>query len=137
MVKHVWQWIATHKGFMSFATIGTLASACLKAWTMYRAWYDGKVLALMTEATRNTKLEHPTMNIALLPFKISEVVNELKRTETNVYKSLRRLEAAGKVHEVKHGEWCLGNQTQREILNEQWSDRGRGGRFGGNRFNKS
>ncbi len=49
-------------------------------------------------------------------------------------KSLRTLETAGAVLEVKKGEWCLGNRTQKDILDEQW---GGGGRFGGNRFNRS
>lgn len=98
---------------------------------------DGKVLALMAEGAREARLEHPTMNIALIPFKIEELAKRVKRSENSVYKSLRRLEAAGKVLEVKRGEWCLGNRTQKELLNEQWRGGAGGGRFDGGRFNRT
>jgi hypothetical protein len=104
-------------------------------WKWFQVRHDRKVLVPMEEASRHLRLEHPGRNILVLPFKIADIAKELNRSEKNVYKSLRRLEAVGKVLEVKKGEWCLGNRTHKDILDEKWGDVGGG--FGANRFNRS
>jgi len=135
-VTSLLDWIRVHwiASGLSLGGIVSAAGAAVKGLKWFRGRYDGKVLACMTEAGRQARLEHPGMNIGLLPFKIADITSELKRSEKSVYKSLRTLETAGAVLEVKKGEWCLGNRTQKDILDEQW---GGGGRFGGNRFNRS
>jgi len=128
-------WIKVH-WIASGLSLGGIISAVggvVKGLKWFRDRYDGKLLAVMEEAKREARLEHPGMNIALLSLKIADIANELKRSQKDVYKSLRKLEASGKILEVKKGEWCLGNRTQKDILDEQW--RGGGGRFAGNRFN--
>ena len=127
-------WIASG---LSVAGILSAVSASIKSVKWFRNRSDGKVLSIIEEASRQARLEHPGMNIALLPIKIADIASELKRNQETVYKSLRRLEARGKVIEVRKGEWCLGNRTQKEILDEQWSGRGgSGGRFNVDRFNR-
>jgi|SRR5690242_14433252 len=132
----LWEWAKVHK-VTSGLTVGGVISACGAAgrmWHWLRNRYDGKVFSLMSEAARNVRLEHPGMNIALMPIKIGDIAEEMKRSEKRVYKSLRRLETAGKVIEVKNGEWCLGNETPKESLNRQWNQSPKGGRLNSGRF---
>jgi len=113
-----WPWVAGAGTALGLLWLWWGRAMTLGQWLRNR--YDRKVLSLMEEASRKARLEHPHMNIALLPFKISEIAADLNRTEGKVYKSLRRLEAQGKVHEVKMGEWSLGNQTQRGLNTKMW-----------------
>ena len=106
-LESIWSRILAHKEIVSLATIGTLWGTSKKAFRWYLDKHDGKVLALMTDAARNARLDHPTMSIALLPTNIVDLATAVRRTQESTRKSLRRLEAAGKVREVKHGEWCL------------------------------
>jgi len=103
-----WPWVAGAGTALGLLWLWWGRAMTLGQWLRNR--YDRKVLSLMEEASRKARLEHPHMNIALLPFKISEIAADLNRTEGKVYKSLRRLEAQGKVHEVKMGEWSLGSR---------------------------
>jgi hypothetical protein len=104
-------------------------------WKWNQSRVDGKVLAPLAEAVREGRLKYPTMNIAPQPFNIAAIAREVKRSEKGVNKSLRRLEAAGKVHEVKKGEWSVGNKTQKEMLDKHWAGHSDEGRFNRDRFN--
>src|SRR5207249_4922956 len=117
-VTSLLDWIRVHwiASGLSLGGIVSAAGAAVKGLKWFRGRYDGKVLACMTEADRQTRLEHPGMNIVPLPLKIADIASELNRSQKSVYKSLRTLETAGKVLEVKKGEWCLGNRTQKEVL---------------------
>jgi hypothetical protein len=118
---NVWCWVIAHRRSVSFGGVAATGVFALKAWRWFVNRYDGKVLALMSEAVRKACLEHPTMNIVLLPFRIEELGEALGRSRHRVYKSLRRLEAHGQTREVRNGEWVLGSFTQKEFLDRQWN----------------
>jgi len=121
-----YRWIGTHKGLVSLGGLVSAGGAAVKIWKWFIHWYDGKVLSLMLEASRKARLEHPTIHIALLPFKIEDIAKETNRTHKRVYQSLRRLEAQGKVHEVKMGEWNLGSPQPKDKNNAsttRWKSR--------------
>jgi hypothetical protein len=102
-------------------------------WNWIDHRHDRKLFALMNDARRKARLEHPTLNLLPLPFKTAELATGLKITEARARKCLLRLETAGKVLEVKNGEWCMGNKTHKEILDDQWGQ----DRFSGNRLNRA
>jgi hypothetical protein len=116
--ESTWSWILALKGIVSIATLSALWRALAAALKWNRERYHGKVLSYMSETDRKERLDHSSKNLGLLRFPISLIAKALNRPEQKVYKSLRIFEAQGKVHEAKHGEWSLGNQTQREILNK-------------------
>jgi DNA-binding transcriptional ArsR family regulator len=91
-------------------------------WKWNQGRHDGKVLAPMNEAARQARLEHPGSTITLVPFKIADIASELNRSQRNVYKSLRRLEAVGVVHEIRKGEWCLGSRTGKVFIDDLWGE---------------
>lgn len=125
-----WPWITGGSAALGALWLWGGRIVTLGQWFKNR--YDGKVLSIMEEASRKARLEHPTMNIALMPFKVSELADELNRTHESVRKSLRRLDAKGKVQEVKKDEWCLGSRTQKELLDRVWAT-GEKGRFNSDR----
>jgi hypothetical protein len=96
-----------------------------KFWKWLLDRKDSRILRMMEEGNRNARLSNPTINLALLPYRIEDLANakELRWSVKSAYKSLRRLEALGKVHEVRNGEWSLGDRTQKQILNGQTARR--------------
>jgi hypothetical protein len=74
--------------------------------------YDNTVHFFFTEQLREAKLKHPGRNIALQPITLNIIAQSVKRSEKSVYRSLRRLESAGVMEEVKDG-WITKDQ---EIL---------------------
>jgi hypothetical protein len=94
-----------------------------KLWKWLLDRKDSRILRMMEEGNRSARLSNPTINLALLPYRIEDLAKEVKWSVKSTYKSLRRLEALGKVHEIRNGEWSLGDRTQRQILNGQTAGR--------------
>jgi hypothetical protein len=92
--------------------ITTLAAGWKPLLAFYR-WclekYDNVILHQFTEGLRSAKLKHPNQHIDLLPLPLARISDTANRSEKNVYRSLRRLESAGKVEEVSDG-WILKGQ---------------------------
>src|SRR5713101_417571 len=79
--------------------------------------YDGKILDMLQEARRTAQVSHrPGQHILYLPFRFQEIVKDAKRSKESVYRSLRRLETRGLIHEVIHG-WNLGPRPEALTLN--------------------
>jgi hypothetical protein len=89
-----------------------------KSWKWLLNRKDSRILRVMEEGDHSTRLANPTINLALLPYRIEDLANakELNWSVKSAYKSLRRLEALGRVYEVRNGEWSVGDQTRKHIL---------------------
>jgi hypothetical protein len=78
---------------------------------------DGKILNMLGEARRTAQVsQRPGQHVVYLPFPFEAIVKDSKKSKESVYRSLRRLETRGLIHEVKDG-WNLGPRPEALTLN--------------------
>ena len=92
--------------------VAALAAGWNPVLSFYRwciAKHDGKILHILKEWLRDARLKHSVQYFVLSPAPLAMIAGAANRSERSVYKSLRRLENAGSVEEVKTG-WILKGQ---------------------------
>jgi hypothetical protein len=101
----LWKFILSVCGGLALLWAGWKPVIALWRWCVEK--HDAKILRLLEEADRNLRIAPSIGSTVALPVPLAQIVSEAKRSEKSVYRSLRRLEKKGKVHELPKG-WCFG-----------------------------
>jgi len=109
-IHPIWLWIASAFAGVTAAIAKYKKLVGLYDWCVEK--HDGKVLHALSESCRSALVQTPPgQSRFFLPFALSEIASEVKRSEKSVRRTLRRLEDRGAVHEVKGG-WYLGRRPE-------------------------
>jgi len=116
----IWNWIAglnwVEQGLLATATaIGGFATAwklMLEFFKWWRVRYDEKILDLFRDSLREVKFQNPGRSVTIAPIPLADIAEAIRRSESSVLRSLRRLEARAKVQEVQTG-WILHGEQPR------------------------
>jgi hypothetical protein len=116
MLYSIWTFVASswHGLVVAFGALALAGTRWKSIRSLYN-WcverYDQKVFNILDEAERSVRIANVGRNILILPTHVHVIASEANRRQDRVYRSLRRLERRGLLHEAKEKHWTVGQRA--------------------------
>jgi hypothetical protein len=130
MLYSIWtfltsSWHGLVIGFGALALAATQWKSILGLYNWCIERYDRKVFRILDDAERSVRIANVGRNILILPTHVHVIASEANRRQNRVYRSLRRLESRGLLHEAKGKHWTVGPPAISDALTSTIRFRGR------------